>query len=178
MSKDSMFKSALLPSLLAAAAALSACATPGRTAAEQGNAAALKQVLDQPNHGGEDIDWLIPTSYVSNCVECARVLFQAGAKAQASGSPWDLDHLLAYSAQNGHVKMAELFLDQGAETIAAMAIIRESGNGALVQTADEVFKKIEQDRQSRTAAPSADVSTSSTSAPAKSAPSGSATWWK
>ena len=176
MTNNHFPKSIFLPLIVGAAAALSACASasPGRVAVEQGNSARLQQILDQPNHSGEDINKLLDDSIFDfNCVECARVLFQAGAKGvwrwyAGRGVVHDgLADRLAHAAEGEHAQMTRLLIDYGAEPTALLlewrqAIQGSRGSGseaqyeqqqAALQNLTEFFKKVELDRAARPAAP-------------------------
>ena len=176
MPKNCFIKSIFLPTMIGVAAALSGCAsTPGKTAVAHGDSVQLQQILDQPNHGGEDLSILLDDSVIySNCVECARILFQAGARVSKHrfGAVADsvtgllitnLDSRLALAAIQGHEQIAQLLIDQGAEPSAAKSIIRDAEYHTdnhvafVVQATNEFFKKIEHDRASRplAAAPAA-----------------------
>jgi hypothetical protein len=153
----------------AVAVALSGCATPGLTAVKQDNSAELQRILDQPNHGGEDLSGLLNESAVfSNCLECARLLLRAGAKPWTSrqgyqdGSGYYIlepgfDGLLAAAAWHGHTQIAQLLIDHGADPAAAMTFVRGWGDGPGAQAASVFLGKVEQVRAAATAHPAAAV---------------------
>lgn len=96
------------------AAALAGCVTvsPGIQAASRGDAAQLQQILDQPNHGGEDLSKLLYYAAWGGNVDCARVMMRY---VQAPAV------YLASVALKGQEKMARLFIEHGTEPSEALA---------------------------------------------------------
>jgi hypothetical protein len=154
MPKTLFSKSIFFSLIVGAAAALSGCTTPGVSASVRGDSARLKEILDKPDRGNEDLDNLLTNSVAFDCVECVRLLLGSGAKPDAE--------VLSIAALAGHLKAAQLLIAAGADPAAAMAVIhRETrkwvgGEGvspAQAQTASDLFKKIERENPSRAAAP-------------------------
>lgn len=138
-----MYRSiAILAAVAVTTGSIAGCATPGSIAMEQGDSVQLQRILSEPNHGGENMTPLLDNSVIEqNCVECARVLLQAGAKAGFShipeGAP-SLDFLLYFAIRAGHMKMAQVLIDHGAELSGAVAFGRQYGE--LPPIAKDAFK--------------------------------------
>lgn len=142
-----------------AAIALAGCVSPGINAAKNRDAAQIQKILDQPNHGGEDLLGLLSASIENDCVECARALLKADVESirrdpRANG----LSYPLGYAAILWHPQMANLLIDYGADTNGAMYLIRTGGGrwaafAERTQGAIDFFQKIEHERASRIAAP-------------------------
>ena len=154
MPKNPLPNHVFLPLLIGIAGALAACATPGVGAAVRGDSARLQQILDQPNHGDENLDNLLSNAVAFDCAECVRILLGKGAKPDVN--------LLSAAALAGHEKIANLLVDSGADPEAAMNIIhvetRKWAGGCCVspdqaQHASALFKRLERERASRPGAP-------------------------
>ena len=144
----------LLSAIVGTAAALAGCVTPGVTAAVHRDPARLRQVLDRPNHGGEDLENVLSNSIAFDCAECARLLLSDGAKPGAN--------LLSAAVLSGREQIARLLVDSGADPAAAMSVIhaqtRKWIGGAGIsseeaQKANSFFKKIERERAAKFVAP-------------------------
>ena len=154
--KDQSCRLLLLSVIIGTAAALAGCATPGVTAAVHRDPSRLRQVLDQPNHGNEDLENVMSNSIAFDCAECVRLLLNDGVKPGA-------DQLSA-AVLSGHERIARLLVDSGADPAAAMSVIhaqtRKWVGGAGI-SADEArnasafFKKLERERAAASDAPAA-----------------------
>lgn len=145
---DSPFHRLALASLTAAAAfALGGCVSPGVTATVHRDAAALQTILDRPGNGGEDVDNILANAVTFDCVACARAVLKSGAKATPDR--------LAAAALGGHEEMARLLIAAGADPATAMAVVHgrtqrwRGGSGVtpeIAQRANDLFKKLERER--------------------------------
>jgi hypothetical protein len=140
--------------LVGAAAALAGCVTPGVSAAVHRDPARLRQILDRPNHGDEDLANVLSNSIAFDCAECARLLLDAGAKPGADS--------LSAAALAGNEKIARLLVDAGADPSTAMFVIhartRKWVGGAGIsaeeaRNANVVLKKLERERAAGSGAP-------------------------
>lgn len=155
----------VLPFISVIAIALAGCASPGMNAVQHQDAAQMQQILDQPNHGNENLQSLLGWSIAFDCMDCARVLLKMGVKTTPD--------MLAGAAENGKEKFAALLMDYGAESGAAITVIRSQtrewvGGCCLspeqAQDAFDVLKKAEHDREARPMTPAPVVPPSSTPA--------------
>lgn len=156
MQRNILPKSALSLLIAGVAAALAGCVTPGVTAAVHRDAPRMQRILDQPNHGNEDLDNLLSNSIAFDCLDCARLLLKAGAKA-------DANHLSA-AVLADHETIARLLVDSGAGPSAAMTLIHTQtrtwigGSGIPAEQAQRAaafFKKLARERDAASDAPAA-----------------------
>jgi hypothetical protein len=147
MPKTFLPESAIMPAILGFAAALAGCAMPGVTAAVHRDPVQLQKIVDQPNHGNENLDNLLVNSVNFDCPECVKLLLAKGAKPGVK--------LLSDAAVAGHETVAQLLIDSGADPAAAMSVIhdqtRKWAGGCCIspeqaQSASKLFKKIERQR--------------------------------
>jgi uncharacterized caspase-like protein len=147
--------------VVAVSAALAGCVTPGQNAAAGSDPVRLQQIIDQPNHGNENLDKLLWWAGIHSCVECSKILLKAGAKFTES------DNLLANSAATGNTQMARLLIEHGAEPGGAIVIVRGFAGLSIAQgdAAVEMLNRLDQARAARAAAPVMVADTASTATP-------------
>jgi hypothetical protein len=168
-------------SALSLSAAICGCASPGQLAVRQNDVAQLRQILEKPNHGGEDLSDLLDESVIfGDCVECAKLLFQNGAKAGSGPQGYKgsagyfilqpgLNGRLAAAVWYGHAQAAKVLIEHGAEPEGALAYIRGWGADAVsVQAAKELLQKVAQESEAKVAPTQAQTE------PAATKP---AQWW-
>jgi hypothetical protein len=110
-------------SVFVIAGIMAGCVTPGNRAVEQSDPSRLEKIVSQPNHGGEDLDELLKTSVIADCPKCADEVLRAGAKPDSE--------LLAAAAIDGHEKLVQSFIANGAEPAAAIADIQRRAGAAF-----------------------------------------------
>ena len=114
-----MNRSSLITAVFALFAGLAGCASPGQHAVQNGDAAQLQQILDQPDHGGEHLDMLMYYAVESDCANCVQILLKPGVGANFNGNR--LTGALRIAAEGGHQRIAEILIDAGAEPSAGIA---------------------------------------------------------
>lgn len=107
----------------------------GHTAVANSDSIQLQKILDQPNHGNENLELLTREAVVGNCVECVHELLQAGAKPV----------YLVPAAVDGYENVARLLVEHGADASAAMSYIERNQqvySHAQIESARNLFNRI------------------------------------
>jgi hypothetical protein len=151
--------------LVGIATLLTGCYTPGEKAVISNDPFRLQQILDQPNHSGEDLSSLLMYTHHSDCMECLEMLIGLHVKI-----PTDY---LAGAALSGNEKLARRYVRYGVDPNAAMTLIvvdpgHFTGGDPLrpeqVQLARTILEKLEREGTSTAAVPTSSAN------PVQSAP--------
>lgn len=136
----------------------------------------MKKLLEQPNHGGANVNDLLVTALNSNCAACVPELVKAGAKPDGADA--------GSAATSGHEKLTRNLIEAGVEPDAAIAAIREytkknfldvGYDPAEAQAGIELVKRIAKEREMKNAA--AKEAPAAPKEEAAPAPTETKPWW-